>query len=356
MRRRWLGWAVLPMLVVAVAIGAFVATTRLVPVEIAPLQTPESPVVAKPRMASSRLARPANLSFWIRNGSQMSVMGATAPVTAIDVAPMMPISEGDRVVRLGNTWAVAMFSSSPQWRTLRRGDRGPDVESLQTFLQAVVDSELPVDGEYSAATESAVNELQRRIGIDRPTGLSEPAFYAWSDSDPFVLGSVVVSVGSVGGGQLVVGVGAPAIDDQAISGAEALPMGATVIVLEDGATLPLDEVDGTLKASDADLLGLPEVDDALSQLAATDSQQLSINGSVQLSDPIDVIEVPASAIEQGPDGSTCVWTRQGDGWDAVAVSVVAYSANGVPQLTNLAYAGLDVLVNPERILNQPQCP
>ena len=57
--------------------------------------------------------------------------------------------------------------------TLRKGDRGPDVEQLQRRLLAAGFAPGGVDGIYGARTVAAVRDLQESAGL-RPDGVFGP--------------------------------------------------------------------------------------------------------------------------------------------------------------------------------------
>jgi len=356
-RRRLLGWVVLPLLAGSVAAGAFAATLTLAPVEIEPLETPAAPVAAEPRVVESRLAHPGTLTVTIERGPQMTVTGPQGLVTAVAATVGSSLENGDLVARIGNTWSVAMLSEAPQWRSLSTGAVGPDVESLQLFLRAVVAPDLEATGKYGRKTRNAVRELERLVGVPKPTGVSEPRFYAWTAATEFEVGSLAVAVGTpLSGDGLVLAEARPLVTAQQIDvSAVPVPDGDYIMRLESGETLDLEH-DPELRASPAALARLPEVAEALKGLTSGAAAKVELPGSVQLRAPMEVVEAPPSAVSQGRDGSMCVWVEDGEGWEAVGVDVVAIAPNGVPQLRPLESGPRRVLVNPARFLEDPRCP
>jgi len=356
-RRRLLGWIVLPLLAGSVAVGAFAATLTLAPVEIEPLETPAAPVAAEPRVVESRLSRPGNLTVTVERGPQMTVTGAQGLVTAVAARVGASLENGDLVARIGNTWSVAMLGEAPQWRRLSTGAVGPDVESLQLYLRAVVAPDLPVSGKYGRETRDAVKELERLVGVPKPTGASEPRFYAWTAATEFEVASMAVAVGApLSGDGLVLAEARPLITAQQIDvGAVPVAGGDYIMRLENSETLDLEH-DSELRASPAALARLPEVTEALKGLSPGAAAEVRLPGSVQLRAPMEVVEAPPSAVSQGRDGSTCVWVETDDGWAAVSVDVVAIAPNGVPQLRRLESGSNRVLINPARFLEDPRCP
>gem|GEM_PF-5298944 len=347
----------MPLLAGSVAAGAFAATLTFAPVEIEPLETPAAPVAAEPRVVESRLAHPGTLTVAIERGPQMTVTGAQGLVTAVAATVGSSLGNGDLVARIGNTWSVAMLSEAPQWRSLSTGAVGSDVESLQRFLRAVVAPDLEATGEYGRETRDAVKELESLVGVPKPTGVSEPRFYAWTAATEFEVGSMAVAVGApLSGDGLVLAEARPLVTGQQIDvSAVPVPGGDYIMRLENGETLDL-EYDSEFRASPAALARLPEVAETLQGLSPGAATDVQLPGSVQLRAPMEVVEVPPSAVSQGRNGSTCVWVEDGDGWTAVAADVVAIAPNGVPQLRPLESGRQRVLINPVRFLEDPRCP
>jgi hypothetical protein len=75
-------------------------------------------------------------------------------------------------------WKLPMLLPAGR-STLQMGSRGPEVESLQLFLNRVFPSysKLVVDGVFGAATDKVVREFQRRSGLT-PDGIVGPVTWA----------------------------------------------------------------------------------------------------------------------------------------------------------------------------------
>jgi len=71
----------------------------------------------------------------------------------------------------GSTWTEDLVEQLP---TLRRGDRGEHVESVQGLLQARSHLEVKIDGSFGSATENAVRAVQRWGDVD-DDGICGPA-------------------------------------------------------------------------------------------------------------------------------------------------------------------------------------
>lgn len=83
--------------------------------------------------------------------------------THTDPGPGFPLDYLVDMVK-GATPSVSSGAPAP---TLREGDEGPRVERLQAALNAALDADLAVDGDYGPATAAAVRTLQARAGITR---------------------------------------------------------------------------------------------------------------------------------------------------------------------------------------------
>jgi peptidoglycan hydrolase-like protein with peptidoglycan-binding domain len=62
--------------------------------------------------------------------------------------------------------------------TLRRGDRGPDVRQLQSWLRNAGKNPGPINGVFGAETEFAVLSFQQESNLSPATGIATPATLA----------------------------------------------------------------------------------------------------------------------------------------------------------------------------------
>ncbi|WP_158711036.1 peptidoglycan-binding protein [Streptomyces albus] len=165
--RRWRGRLLSAAGVAALALLAF-ALVRMLG---APIDPPKSPTIqAKPSPVPSATAT-------------VTAQPSPAPVVTTTVAPTAPPP------RIGPSSAPPSPSSPPEAggssgtpgtgdsaRTMRRGDEGAEVLSLQQRLREVGIQTAPLNGTYDQPTEAAVQNYQamRRIEAD-PAGVYGPA-------------------------------------------------------------------------------------------------------------------------------------------------------------------------------------
>ena len=104
---------------------------------------------------------------------EQAVTGAQAALVRArgDVADL---ADGDRV-------QVVMYGSAPAFRTMARGDEGPDVRQLEENLASLGfgdTSGFSVDGTFDEATEEAVRAWQRSLGtyVDGAVGMADVLF------------------------------------------------------------------------------------------------------------------------------------------------------------------------------------
>lgn len=69
---------------------------------------------------------------------------------------------------------MCAFTVETKAATLRRGDRGQDVKTLQTDLNTIMNAGLAVDGSYGPATQNAVKSFQKAKGLEID-GVAGPA-------------------------------------------------------------------------------------------------------------------------------------------------------------------------------------
>jgi peptidoglycan hydrolase-like protein with peptidoglycan-binding domain len=91
-----------------------------------------------------------------------TLLPAAAAWASTGGAAMVPQHQSNGIVRPGN--AASVFT-----RTLRRGERGDDVKTLQTWL-AQIGYGVPATGYFGSTTQGAVKRFQARKGLRPVTG------------------------------------------------------------------------------------------------------------------------------------------------------------------------------------------
>lgn len=228
------------------------------------------------------------------------------------------IDVGDPLLWINEEPVIAAEGKVPAFRELKRDMSGSDVEQLQTFLRATghLPREVPIDGEFGPATETAVIRWHAEHDITGPAAaIITPAELIFVPELPAsVLATDGVHVGSVlSSGQEVAQVleAAPSFaihseGDIAAEFREGLPV-----------TVPLE--DETLHA----ITGAPTtLEDGRIQIPVTlpepcGSDCAPLRNGQRLSATVTLAEkatgplVPVAALRQKPDGSTYVTTREG---------------------------------------------
>lgn len=79
------------------------------------------------------------------------------------------------VIMLAGTFVVSGLSvSAASYPTLRKGDKGENVKTLQTLLNEVDDAGLDVDGSFGSKTQTAVKNFQKEYKL-KVDGIAGPA-------------------------------------------------------------------------------------------------------------------------------------------------------------------------------------
>ncbi len=101
----------------------------------------------------------------MRNALRRITFGVlSAGMVAVMAASMAPAA-GAAVAARHDAAATAHPATHLIWPTVRRGDAGPRVASIQYLLNARIGSHLPPIGFFGPRTEADVKTLQRRNGL-----------------------------------------------------------------------------------------------------------------------------------------------------------------------------------------------
>ncbi|WP_408952115.1 peptidoglycan-binding protein [Lysobacter sp. Hz 25] len=136
-------------------------------------ESPSAPKQVEPAPVTAALAEPVKPDVLVAKPPAQQVP-TPHPVPAPDVPTPTPSQPAPQVTPP----VAAEAASAPDDGTLRRGDRGDDVEMLQFRLQRVgyrgtEENPIPERGHFDAATEHAVRQLQRDHGL-ADTGRVDP--------------------------------------------------------------------------------------------------------------------------------------------------------------------------------------
>ncbi|MEM9042550.1 MAG: peptidoglycan-binding domain-containing protein, partial [Actinomycetota bacterium] len=103
-----------------------------------------------------------------RSAAQEILAGADGTVISI-VTVGDQLDRGDIIATIDDQPVVAMYGSQPFWRDLESGDEGLDVLQLEANLAALgfdADDTMTVDGDFTSATEDAVEEWEEQLGLE----------------------------------------------------------------------------------------------------------------------------------------------------------------------------------------------
>jgi putative peptidoglycan binding protein len=104
------------------------------------------------------------------SGSYSIVNRAAGTLTALP-SPGRVVRQGQVLYRVDASPVVLLYGSTPAYRALAEGDRGPDVKDLNADLVALGDTTRaslnPNSHYFGAATAAAVDELQESLGVSQ---------------------------------------------------------------------------------------------------------------------------------------------------------------------------------------------
>ena len=104
------------------------------------------------------------------SGSYSIVNRAAGTLTALP-SPGRVVRQGQGLYRVDTSPVVLLYGSTPAYRALAEGDRGPDIRNLKADLVALGDAtraSLKLSSDYfGAGTTAAVKELQESLGVHR---------------------------------------------------------------------------------------------------------------------------------------------------------------------------------------------
>lgn len=235
-------------------------------------------------------------------GEERSVASpGSGRLTEFECAPGARLSSGTSSLSIDGQPVVSLQTRVPLWRDLHHGDRGDDVEALQTEL-ARLGYAVDIDGIAGFATISATQSLFAERGIDTKNMNGIPSGRVlWIPSYEVELSSCSAATGDVvSEGDALAVLGAGLVTGEATN----MPAGAVPgerIIIIDGERIPVDE-QGRIVAYEA----LQLLASTPTYSAAVRAGESVISGALVLAEPVDVAVVPPGAIF-GVDGNeACV--------------------------------------------------
>jgi hypothetical protein len=334
-RRRLLIPVLLLIALLGLDVAALILVRRSAPTAGVEETISSTPVVVEPTPAVIDQAQPATISLDWASPPELRWPGAQGLITSVNVAVGETVEHGQIVATVDGVGVIALQSASPFYRSLARGDRGPDVEELSRSLVRL--GLLPPDKASSVMTNQvvdAVRALNYRRGVDSTEFSSQHAL--WLPA-PMQIGEVKLQPGvlAASAGETAL-VGLRGVEGATVrvvteSGAEVeLPHdGQSRVVLVDGRELALDDQGRVVGPS---------------VLADSFTADLTKVGGLQvrLQDPRTVYELPASALIVD-DQAACVARQDGTMFEVEVVG----GRPGVVQLA--ASPGPSIIANPHDV-------
>lgn len=265
-------------------------------------------------------------------------------VTRVQVGDGDSLMSGGVVARVDAVSRVAVASSDPFWRVLRRRDVGDDVMMLQSWLFGAGFYRGEVDGIFGRELQTAVKAWSGEIGVVKPDGAFDPGWVVWIPTEPFVVAEVALEQG----------LPAPGMGAQILVG----PTSLVSIELSDQNGREFGEVgEWSLEVGDVEVTVLDGLidPDGLRVLDGVLNAEQPSAGRVVRAEPASVLAVPATAIVSNAAGELCVFVPHGNGFATASVEL----SGGRVATVNVVFgldSGDDVLSNPSDIFEAPSCP
>ncbi len=312
------------------------------------------PLIAAPTPREVRdLQRLAVTMTW-NEGAVVRAPGWSGTVTAVYVAPGTELVQGQHVLAVDGVDRVAIAGSTPFYRTLESGDRGPDVTALQQLLLATgfIDA-IPSDAEFlSFATSLAVGEFNASLGAGE-SRVFDPGKVIWMPSAPFAVESLDLEVGAPapGPGSLIATGPATLLSAmfQAQNPAEPIVLdpGVSYVLVKGDQRLPFDAA--TMSLSDDGLAAFGKLVEPLTE---------QTDAVIERETPLETLAIPSTAIVANASGTLCAWVvgaTDGKEYRPVAVTLAGSQA-GVTNVASGLAVDDQVLANPSDVLKEWQCP
>ncbi len=311
MRARFVTPIVLTTLLAAA--GGVITTVLVAPAPtpsgLAGAEEPRSAAVQHQTFADERSVE---VTFQVEDDRDL-VVHTGGTVTWTGCTPGSPITSGQVLLRVDERPLLALGTDVPLYRSLQAGDTGSDVGALQREL-GELGYQVTADGKYGSATTRAVKKLLTAAGVVRPDGTLQLADIVWLPEHTLTPSACSATPGGpVGDGQTVATV-AGALTALTYPVPADLREGRRTFTLF-GVTTELDQLTGEI--TDGELLAqvAATADYAVAQQAQDEQKP---NATLTLSEPIDALKVPPTAVF-GIDGSAaCV--QQDD--EAIPVTIV----------------------------------
>jgi peptidoglycan hydrolase-like protein with peptidoglycan-binding domain len=161
--RRWLVWAALGAVLMAVGTGAWLwsnnASSEAAPASDGP--------VATATVERGTISATESWDGTLEYGRPATVKSSAAGTVTRLIDQGETVERGDELYRVNERPVILLLGAVPMYRDLASGDSGVDVRQLETNLAKLGYKRLSVDGAYTASTADAVRAWQADVGAEQ---------------------------------------------------------------------------------------------------------------------------------------------------------------------------------------------
>ncbi|MFQ5523434.1 MAG: hypothetical protein ACE5F5_07635 [Acidimicrobiia bacterium] len=317
-RKRVGGVLVLALAVAALVLlpAAFLVWALNRPPELEGVTTTPEPLVVEVAVVTTSASQEAEMTLTWSAVESLVAPAWSGLVTEVFVGPGDVITSTGRVLNAGGLDRIAYHAPRPFYRPIRKGDSGPDVETLHQLLTDLGLVEGDALGDVaSSKTVRAIGMLAAHLGGSAKTRVFDPGWVVWLPGPEFEVGELLVEPGQPAPPQgQPFAVSRQRIESAVISDVQVPPdlAGLDWVVDVGGTELPV-EISNLLKLAASVL-------DELEKLVEPGFEE-PIPVILRLAEPASRVVVPVSAVAVYESGDTCVWQPGPGGSTPVAVEL-----------------------------------
>ena len=165
--RTWLRWVAGALIVPVLVAGGWLSARLLQP-QVP--RVPPGPASSNATVERMTLTETETLSGKLTYEGSYSVPAQRGGTVTWIAEEGSVVERGGKLFEADGVPVSLMYGERPAWRALAKGTEGPDVRQLEENLRALGHdsrSAMTVDGEFDAATESALKRWQKAQGLDQ---------------------------------------------------------------------------------------------------------------------------------------------------------------------------------------------
>lgn len=314
---------------------------------------PSIPVLTSPSPRTIITEQPVTLSLTWEPGPSLFAPNWIGTVTGAFIEAGSKLQALQPIVEVGGILRIGVDSEKPFYRPLQRGDEGTDVLALnELLLRLGFHGELPDDPQvYGFFTAEAVKVWATSLGLTDPSGVFDPSWVVWLPEPSLDIATTYLQVGAsaVPPGQPIADT-LPTLVAAVVSMATGTPQPnyqegvEYVVVLQPGTSVAFDPSSGAVPP------------DALERLSASVAYtETTVDGTLRPAKGLNVLTIPATAVQTNASGDLCVWAEAENGYQPVSV-VLGPSSAGLSNITAGIEIGSTILANATAVLEDASCP